>query len=698
MSSRAPYIATLVALVALCCSALAQVGTSTHQRSVPARPNILFVTIDTVRADHLGCYGAKNASTPTMDALASSGIVFERAISQVPLTSPSHASMLTGTYPFHNGVQDFTGQPLSPEFGTVAEVFKRHGYATGAVVSSFVLDRSWGLARGFDHYDDAFAGTQFLTKDLGLVERRAEESVSHAIQWLSTPRAKPFFLWLHLYDPHSPYDPPEPFRSRFKDSLYDGEIAYADSELGRLITWLRRNGRYDNTAIVLTSDHGESLGEHGEKEHGLFVYQSTVHVPLIIKLPARARAAHATVTGPVELAALAPTLLNIAGLSDAIAKQFDTSSLLPIRAPKDDSVAYSETFYPFSSFGWSPLRALQSRSFQFIQAPRSELYDLTSDPIEAHNISADNNPMLAAMRVRLGQFKSSPRKEQSSSNTTLDPAAQSKLQALGYVGFRAPVAEADFARLADPKDKVAEFHNILAAADAFRAGRYEQGVQLLTEVQHTDPNMYLVPFMLGEAASSNKDWGTASAQFARALQLNPQFDEAMTALARALFEQGKTGEAKSWVEKALQQNAKNFRAWYELGWIQMRSEPDQAAEAFTRAINIQPNFALAHRDLGTLNYQKQQYEVAAHEFQAAADLGLRDPMLLNLLGISYSRTAKLTQAVNAYREALKLQPDMAQAHLNLGFAYQRLDRLEASRAEYRVACKLDQKLCSMVPK
>src|SRR5439155_16979899 len=214
-----------------------------------ARPNVVLITIDTVRADHVGCYGAKNVQTPTLDSLARDGIVFERAISQVPLTWPSHTVILTGTYPFQNGVQDFTGQPLDPRFRSVAQAFKEHGYRTGAVVSGFVLDRSWGLARGFDFYDDAFAPNQFKNRDLGLVERRAGESVTRALSWLQKNPSRPFFFWLHLYDPHSPYDPPEPYRGQYQKDLYDGEIAYADHELGRLISWLKHSQLYDHSLV-----------------------------------------------------------------------------------------------------------------------------------------------------------------------------------------------------------------------------------------------------------------------------------------------------------------------------------------------------------------------------------------------------------------------------------------------------------------
>src|ERR1700751_1886963 len=314
------------------------------RQTKPRRPNILIITVDTLRADPLGCYGYPAGLTPNVDALAKESIVFERAIAQVPLTWPSHAAIFTGTYPFHNGVQDFTGQPLSRSFRTLAESFKANGYTTSAIVSSFVLDRSWGLARGFDSYDDAFAGEQFLHKDLGLVERRAEESVNHKIRWLEAHPNEPFFLWLHLYDPHSPYDPPEPFRSRFVKQPYEGEIAYADSQLGRLWAWLKQapDNLYDDTLIVFLSDHGESLGEHGEKEHGFFVYDSTLHVPLVVKPPLGSGFKPHAVSDPVPIMGIAPTILAALKLHDPIEQQFETESLLATRS-SDATPVYSES-------------------------------------------------------------------------------------------------------------------------------------------------------------------------------------------------------------------------------------------------------------------------------------------------------------------------------------------------------------------
>src|SRR5581483_7949470 len=256
-----------------------------------SKPNVILITIDTLRADHLSCYGYSKIKTPTLDGLARDGILFEHAMAQVPLTFPSHAAILTGTYPFQNGVQDFTSPPLDPRFRSIAQAFKQNGYVTGGVVSAFVLDRSWGLARGFDFYDDSFSPEDFQTKEPGLVDRKARDSLDRTIRWLTKDwqtkgSRRPFFLWLHLYDPHSPYEAPEPYFTQYRERPYDGEIAYADHELGRLIAWLKRNQLYERTLIAALSDHGESLGEHGEQEHGFFLYNSSLRVPLIVKPPA----------------------------------------------------------------------------------------------------------------------------------------------------------------------------------------------------------------------------------------------------------------------------------------------------------------------------------------------------------------------------------------------------------------------------
>jgi choline-sulfatase len=674
--------------------------TSALSATPPAhRPaaNIILITIDTLRADHTGCYGSKDVQTPTLDALARDGIVFDRAISQVPLTWPSHAVILTGTYPFQNGVQDFTGQPLAQQFRSLAQGLKDHGYATGAVVSSFVLDRSWGLARGFDFYDDAFSPEEFQTRDPALVDRKAGESVTHALNWLQKNPRRPFFFWLHLYDPHSPYDPPEPYHAKYQSHLYDGEIAYADHELGRLIRWLKRSNLYQYSLIVLLSDHGESLGDHGEKEHGFFIYNSTVHVPMIVKPPAGSRIRPGHFSNPAEIAAVAPTILGIVGVKDPIQKQFNSSGLLD-PAAKNEHAAYSETFYPMNSFGWSPLHALETNRYHYIEAPTPELYDLEADPNEKNNIAAQQTATVAVLHEKLQLLlQRDPYQPPEGGKSGLSPDAAEKLRALGYVAYHASVSQELLAKgLADPKDKIDEFNAILGAEDAFHAKQFDQGEKLLAAVRQQEPTMYLVPFILGEAAMAQRNWERGESEFRKCLGLNPNFDQAMTGLSRALTYQGKDEEAKNWARTALKYNPQNYHALYQLGYIEAKTDKHAAIADYEEAVAIQGNFAPLRRDLGMLYFQQQDYADAAKHLAKAAELGMNEAPLFNFLGISFSQTHRERQAIESYKQALKLNPELADAHLNLGYSYERLGQEKMATEEYQQACRLKQDFCELI--
>jgi choline-sulfatase len=691
-------ISLLIAALLWAMPVCGQVHARATAKVLKARPNVILITIDTVRADHLACYGDKDIQTPTLDGLARDGIVFERAISQVPLTWPSHAVILTGLYPFQNGVQDFTGQPLDARFRSVAQAFKQHGYATGAVVSAFVLDRSWGLARGFDFYDDAFAPEEFANRDLGLVDRRAGESVDRALTWLKKNPRRPFFFWLHLYDPHSPYDPPEPYRSEYQGHLYDGEIAYADHELGRVIAWLKQNKIYDSSLILFVSDHGESLGEHGEHEHGFFVYNATVHVPLIVKPPAGSGFRPGRISRPVETAAVATTLLEGAGLHDTMNGQLHSHGLLDANPP--DDAAYSETFYPFSSFGWSPLHALETTRYQYIEAPHPELYDLTSDPQETNNLASQQSATVAVLKDKLQKLLlEHPFAAATGNNSGLSPDAADKLRSLGYVAYRSPVsASALAAGVPDPKDKLWEFNSILEAEDALRAGNTDKGKSLLLKVREKDPDMYVVPFVLGEAALEEKQWNEAATELRKSLELNPHFDQAMLGLSRALIFQEKFDEAKQWDKSAIQYNPENYRAWYQLGFIDARSDKDAAITDYEKAVSIQGNFPPLRRDLGLLQFQLGNYAEAARHLSRAVELGVKEAVVYNSLGISYSRTGRLRQAIASYKQALEIDPKLAQTHLNLGFAYERLGQKGLAESEYNRACEMKSDLCEMIKK
>jgi choline-sulfatase len=679
-------------------SAAAQTAPVVNRPAAARRADIVLITIDTLRADHVSAFGSTRVKTPVIDTLATDGIAYENAISQVPLTFPSHASILTGTYPFHNGVQDFTSNPLSPKFRTLAEAFKANGYDTAAFVSSFVLDRSFGLARGFDVYHDEFSGSKFKTMNLALVERTAAETIDKLLEFLRARRSqRPLFLWLHLYDPHSPYSAPEPFRTRYKADPYSGEVAYVDRELGRYFSFLKQTGKYAGTSVLLVSDHGESLGEHGEREHGFFIYRSTTHIPLIWKSSGSRKAAR--IKAAVGAVQIASTLADVAGLKDPIREQFQAQSLPTSDAAAIDSLAYSETFYPFSSFGWNPLRAIHLDKYEYVSAPRSELYNHITDPDQSKNLMADQPAVAAALSKKLQDLVARfPAAEAPSGPGASEDVAE-KLRALGYVSSRSPVpVEAIAKGLPDPKDKVNEMNLILHATDALEAGRTAEGRQLLEQARESDPGLYLIPFLLGQAALRERDWNTAVEQFNRCLELNPHFDQAMTAVAQALFPLGRNDEAKAQLNEAIKLNPYNYRAWYQLGFMQILSDPAAAEQALNKVLELQPNFSLAHRDLGMLLSGRKQYAEANKHLQIALAHGSAEPEVLNEAGIVASQLGDMATAQKHYQQAISAAPNYAEAHLNLGLVYQKTGKEAAARKEYETACNLKAPLCRFVPR
>src|SRR5215469_7195500 len=365
-----------------------------------AAPNVVVITVDTLRADHLGCYGDRQIRTPNIDALAQEGIRFERAYTPVPVTLPAHTALFTGTSPLRSGMHDFADNKLNPAQPTLASVLKENGYATGAVIGSAVLDSRFGLNHGFDFYYDHFDFSRLQESNLDQMERSGDLVADQALDWLDKNYQKKFFLWMHLYDPHYPYRPPSPYSEEYQDRPYDGEVAFADSQVGRLIRELKEKGVYQNTVIVFTGDHGESLGEHGEKTHGFFIYNATLHVPVIIHLPGAAEAK--TLPDLVSLADLMPTVLQ--GLKIDIPSQVQGRSLLPLlttRKLEATSGLYAETFLPRLHFNWSDLRSVETEKYQFIEAPKPELYDLAADPGETRNLYMEKKAVAAELQARL---------------------------------------------------------------------------------------------------------------------------------------------------------------------------------------------------------------------------------------------------------------------------------------------------------
>jgi choline-sulfatase len=421
----------------------AMAGCADGRAAVPE--GLLIITLDTTRADRLPAYGYQSAATPAIDRLARGGVRFDRATSVAPLTLTAHTSLFTGLYPPHHGVRDNSDAPLAPAEGsTLAEAFHGRGIQTAAFVGSMVLSADRGLARGFDVYDDGH--------DRGAAPPRRRPGgtvVDRADAWIDRLAGRPFFLWVHLYDVHAPQTPASPGGPRTGDA-YEDAIVYVDSQIGRLLETLDRDRRFATTAIILAGDHGESLGEHGEREHGIFLYEGALHIPLIVDVPGLDGVGR-RVWQVASLVDVAPTVRDLFRLPAA---ETDGVSLVPAlrggALPR--RLVYAESMYA-RRFGWSPLRMVRDERYKYIDAPRPELYDLDEDPFETHDVSADRPSIVAAMRAKLQAFA-----EQASSRPASDQSVNARaLAALGYIG-RAPAAPS--VGLVDPKDHIQEYNAI----------------------------------------------------------------------------------------------------------------------------------------------------------------------------------------------------------------------------------------------
>jgi arylsulfatase A-like enzyme/Tfp pilus assembly protein PilF len=702
-------------LVFACCSARgARIWSSSATKLAPP-PSILLITLDTVRADHLGCYGYSRVETPNIDQLAADGIRFASSYTQVPITLPAHAVILTGTYPMFNGVRDFTSSGLAKDVPTIAEILRHNGYHTAAFVSSFVLSSMWGLDRGFDLYDDHFKLDSELRRDLFLVTRGGDQTVDRLLEWLDGNSSRPFFVWLHLYDAHSPYYSPEPFRSRYAGRPYDGAIAFDDEQVGRVMARLRALNLYDSTLVALVSDHGESLGEHQELEHGFFIYNATLHVPLIVKLPKSAAAPGKApsravgsagdgtkaqvVTHPVSTVDLAPTVGAVAGIPPAEMRSFQGRSLLPERseAPRLAAPAvYAESYYARNSCGWHELRALITSQFQYIDAPQAELYDLQHDPGERSNIISGNSAVAAALHNELLQLETKfATREKSGTAEPLDPETLEKLKSLGYVSYTAGTAdERGRTAAADPKDKIVSYNRMLRAGDLTRAAKYVEADQLLARLEQEEPDLYVVPFARGE---NYLGWGKpqpAMEEFRKSLSRNPTFDQAALGLGRACFLTGQDQQAVTALEVALRLNPRNFLARLALAKVYWSQNlPEKARPELEEVIKAHPDFAEAHANYGIILAKLRDYRQALGEIQQGIKLGYSDPIAYNYLGVSYAELGDAAEAVQAYQKAVELNPRYAAAHLNLALQYLQHGESAKAQESYRKVCAISDEVC-----
>jgi arylsulfatase A-like enzyme/Tfp pilus assembly protein PilF len=628
------------------------------------RPNIILITLDTTRADRMGFLGSTRGLTPNLDAIARNGIVCTRAYSHVPLTTASHATILTGTYPQFNHVNDF-GVPLSAQLPDLPEILHNAGYHTGAFVGSLILDPLDGTApgfdRGFDIYDAGFHMRHHGADRYSSIERRAGVVVDHALAWLSHLPEPPFFLWIHVYDAHDPYDPPEPFKSRYAKEPYDGEIAYVDSAMGKLFEQLAKHGLLDETLIAVAADHGESLGAHSEKTHGVFLYDETLHVPLMIKLPLN-RAGGARIENRVGLVDIAPTLLEAAGV--AIPKEMQGASVLGLlkpapKAAKDaaspqnnsqdapDRPAYAETDYPHRAFGWGALRALRTGKYLYIQAPDRELYNQGEDPAAAHNLAATSKAVADTLGFQLGAF----REKTSQSLVALgkpDAEKMQKLEALGYVGSDTSPAQNDNQLLGpDPKQHIEVANLLHDAMFDIEDARYEEAVPLLERVLQQAPEMPAANMQYGIAQARLQNYSKALEPLKKAVQLLPDNGLGHYELGLALYE---TGDWKG------------------------------AAPQFEAAVERAPHWADAHFSLASVYARIDRVPDAMQELEITLRLSPEHYRANLLRGRILSLEGDAAGALPNLLKAVEVQPQSREAHLFLAEAYAQLGRsLDAAR-------------------
>jgi arylsulfatase A-like enzyme len=494
---------------------------------------VILISIDTLRSDHLPAYGYRGVETPAIDAFRADSVLFERAYSHVPLTLPSHATMLTGLLPAQNGVRDNTGFHLAANVPTIAELLKRNRYATAAAVSAYVLRRETGIARGFDVYDDQIDVANSGI-NIGRVQRSGKETAAIAERWLDSHGGRPFFLFLHFYEPHTPYDPPEPFKSRYA-APYDGEIAYADSIVGEFLDSLRRAGTYDRALIILLSDHGEGLNDHGEAEHGILLYREALQVPMMMKLPGQSRRG-TSIARPVQVSDVFATIAEVTGTAVPKTQSVSLLGTLPARD------VYSETLFPKFHYGWSDLHSLISETRQYIQAPRPELYDLDSDRAEKRNILADDRRSYNTMRAAIA-----PLVQTSVKPAPISAEEQRKLAALGYIGTAAPAEGA----LPDPKDKIGSTGELHRAFSLYDKGRYAEALPLLEKLAKENDRMLDVWDLLARTLDAVGRPEDAIEAAKHGLRLSPSAPSLALMIGRMSLSLGRIDEAQQHAELAL---------------------------------------------------------------------------------------------------------------------------------------------------
>ncbi len=659
--------------------------------------NVLLVTLDTLRADRLGAYGYDRGDTPRLDRLAREGIRFDQAVSPMPMTLPAHTSLMTALEPYEHGVRDNADFELSPDVFVLAESFQEAGYETGAFVATYVLHSRWGLDRGFDLYnDEGFHGTDGLGSGAAL-ERRGDEVLEAALPWLLQEREAPFFAWVHLYDPHAPYDAPDPWGARFADEPYDGEVAFTDSVVGDLLDEMASAGLLQDTIVVITADHGEDLQDHGELGHGLFVYDTTVRIPLLLRLP-DLTAAGTVVSEQVRLLDVGPTLLELTGLPLPDPDRVSGRSMASfIVGAGDARPAYSETMFPRWHLGWQELYALRDGGFKYILAPRPELYDLRADPGETNDLAADLPELAAQMRARIEALGADV--DDSTRNEVGSDAAR-RLRALGYIGT-APSDLGD-GPLPDPKDMVGIYAMMVETDSLTNEGRFDEAIALLEDILVLDPRLVDAHAELGKARLITGDYLGAEEAFLAALELRPDYAAVLAKLGVVHRRLEDSDLARADFEAVLTFDPRNTDSLFNLGEMDLEAgDPAAALRRFDLVLELYDEPAAPHFAAGVASYELGDFRRAHEEFervaaavpdfarvhyyrallressgdpqgalamyrQAIADDPEDYRSLFNIALLFTDANGDHPSGIRALRAAIRVNPDLERAHIYLG--------------------------------
>jgi arylsulfatase A-like enzyme/Tfp pilus assembly protein PilF len=640
------------------------ISVAASQKATAHHPNIVLITLDTTRADRMGFLGSRRGLTPNLDELARRAAVFSNAYAQVPLTTPSHATILSGTFPQFHRV-NYMGDPLSKPVPFLPDLLHAHGYRTAAFVGSLVLEPkklAMGFERGFDHYDAGYHRRIPPEDRYHSMERRAEDVISRAVNWMSKRPAGPFFLWVHLYDPHDPYSPPEPFRSRYQAEPYDGEIAYTDAALAKLFSALRAQKLFDSTVIAVMADHGEAFGEHGEKHHGIFLYDETIHVPLLIKPPNSTEGV--SVSAKVGLVDVAPTILEIAQLP--VPRSMQGNSLLsmmnPARAGEGDHVVaperpvYSESGYGELSFGWSKLQAWRTSKYLYVEAPDRELYDLSTDPQAKHNLAATAKAVTETSAAKLKDFYSKT-EGNARPSAQLDVDQSESLHALGYLtSSKSAIPDREKSSKVDPKQKIATANLLYEALVAMEQDNFAEAVPRLEEVLQQEPNTPIALLQLGRAYMSLKEYQKAVAPLQSLVEKKPDDAFGRYELGCALVKTGQWDAALPHFEAAVSQLTSSSMMHFYLALVYQRtSRISEAAKEFQSAVRLDPDNFAANLLLGRILLMQQKAPDALPYLRKANRLRADSIDVHRFLSDVYTQLGQSTNARRELAEAERLQ-------------------------------------------